>query len=133
MNKTSSAHIADITVMAKACFAIHQTFGRHQMEIKQLPYSETTQNMLKLIQDAQQSIADVMLLKNPNPRIDQIQQFRIDLENQMRGQYQAYLKAVQLECPGILISISDDELKVRGITREEFYSSLNVPKSEDGS
>lgn len=109
---------------------IYFTFGRHQMEIKPLPYSETTQNTLKIIQETQQSIADAFLLKNPNPQIDQIQQFQLNLENHMRGYYQAYFKAISTECPGVLISISDDELKVRGITREEFYSSLNVPSDE---
>lgn len=91
------------------------------MEIKRLPYSETTQEIGRLMQKMRQGITDSFNINNPNPSYETIMLHKLQSEKAMRGITDLYIKAISCECPGVMISFTDDELKHRAISPEEFY------------
>lgn len=92
--------------------------------IKRLPRSKTTQDMFDTAKEMRKNMDSAFkdqFRGSISPQQEQIMLHEQQVKENMRGIMALLYKAVAVECPGVLISFTDDELKARAISPEEFF------------
>lgn len=91
------------------------------MEVKRLPFSKVTQELFDMANEMREGMHKSFVANNRHPKPDIIELHRQQVEENMRGVMAQLHKAISVECPAVIISFSDDELKVREISPEELF------------